>query len=89
MTKIEAGAPRINRPASEEFFVLGAAFAQAFASLEKCLLNNGALKRGEFSQALKDTLNHSGADRDGADYEILQLLASQLDEAEAKDRKIP
>ena len=68
---------------------LGNAFVQAFVTLDMCLLNNGALKPGEFSEALKDTFNHPGADLDSLDCMALQILAKQIDEAEARDRNTP
>jgi hypothetical protein len=35
---------------------------QALVSLNKCLLNNGALKPGQLSGAIKETFNHAEAD---------------------------
>ena len=59
---------------------------QAFASLNKCLLNNGALRPGQFSGAVKETFNAAEADWGRLDYQYLQLLAKLLDDTEAKDR---
>jgi len=60
---------------------------QALASLNKCLLNNGALRPGQFSGAIKETFNHADANWTRFDYQYLQLLAKLLDETEAKDRR--
>ena len=45
---------------------------QALAVLTKCLVNNGALKPGQFSSALKDTFNEPDADWSRLDYQFLQ-----------------
>jgi hypothetical protein len=50
-------------------------------------MNNGALKPGQFSQALKDTFNASEADWNRLDYDYFQSLAKMLDEAEVRDRR--
>jgi hypothetical protein len=60
---------------------------QAMVSLHKCLLNNGGLKPGQLSGAIKETFNHAEADWARLDYQFLQLLAKQLDETEASDRR--
>ena len=59
---------------------------QAFASLNKCLLNNNALQPGQFSSAIKSSFNEAGADWERLDYEYLRLLAKLLDDTEANDR---
>ena len=59
----------------------------ALVSLNKCLLNNGALKPGQLSGAIKETFNHAEADWSRLDYQFLQLLAKLLDETEASDRR--
>ena len=56
----------------------------AFVVLAKCLTNNGGLKPGQFSTAIKSTLNE--ADRRGLDYQYFQHLAQMLDEAETRDK---
>ena len=57
----------------------------AFVVLAKCLVDNGALKPGQFSSAIKSTFNE--ADRRGLDYQFFQRLAQMLDEAETRDKK--
>ncbi|MGA8821676.1 MAG: hypothetical protein WB613_02500 [Pseudolabrys sp.] len=57
----------------------------AFVVLAKCLVDNGALKPGQFSSAMKSTFNE--ADRRGLDYQFSQRLAQMLDEAETRDKK--
>ncbi|MFZ0095292.1 MAG: hypothetical protein WB540_16590 [Pseudolabrys sp.] len=56
----------------------------AFVVLAKCLVDNGALKPGQFSSAIKSTFE---ADRRGLDYQFSQRLAQMLDEAETRDKK--
>jgi hypothetical protein len=63
------------------------AVLQAFAILNKCLLNNGALKPGQFSGAIKETFDHPEADWNRPDYELLQHLANLLDRAEDDGRR--
>ena len=63
------------------------AFTQALVTLDKCLLNNGALKPGQFSEALKSTFNHPDADWERLDYTILRMLAKEIDDAEVRDRR--
>jgi hypothetical protein len=58
----------------------------AFVVLAKCLLNNGALKQGQFSSAIKSALNPE-ADSQRPDYQYFQSLARMLDEAETRDNK--
>jgi hypothetical protein len=52
----------------------------AFVILAKCLTNNGALRPGQFSDALKSTFNHPDAKWDRLDYEMLHRLAALLDQ---------
>ena len=59
---------------------------QAFAILTKCLLNNGALQPGQFSSALKATLNEPDAEWDRLDHKFLQLLANLIEDAERTGR---
>ena len=67
----------------------GAAYAgatqNAFVVLVKCLMDNGALKPGQFSTAIKASLNAVEAQR--LDYQYFQGLARMLDEAETRDKK--
>jgi hypothetical protein len=63
------------------------AVLQAFAILNNCLLNNGALKPGQFSTAIKSTFNDPAADWNRPDYELLQHLANVLDRVEAENRR--
>jgi len=41
-----------------ELAYIASASQQALVILAKCLMNNGALRPGQFSAALKDTFNH-------------------------------
>jgi hypothetical protein len=59
----------------------------AFVVLAKCLMNNGALKPGQFPKALKDTFNEPDADWSRLDYHYFQQLAAMLEEAEIRDRR--
>jgi hypothetical protein len=70
----------------ERIALQSSAIQNAFAILTKCLLNNGALKPGQFSAALKTTINDPDANWDRQDYVFFQLLANLLDEVEAQDR---
>ncbi len=63
------------------------AVVHAFVILDKCLLNNGALKPGQFSSGLKDTFNHPEADWGLFDYSVLQMIAKELDAAEIRDKR--
>jgi hypothetical protein len=45
-------------------------------------MNNGALKPGQFSGALKQTFNEPDADWERLDYCYFRTLANLLDEAE-------
>ena len=58
----------------------------ALVILAKCLMNNGALKPGQFSAALKSTFNEGQADWQRLDYQYFRSLAALLDEAEKRDR---
>jgi len=58
----------------------------AFVILAKCLMNNGALKPGQFSAALKQTFSEAEADWSRLDYVFLQQLAKMLEDAEERDR---
>jgi hypothetical protein len=60
---------------------------QAFVMLAKCLMNNGALKPGQFQAAIKSTFNEAEADWSRLDYQSLQHLATALDRAEIEDRR--
>ena len=79
----------IKADAQRVIIKVSVAFVQALVILDKCLLKNGALKPGEFSKALKDTFNHPDGDRDSLECVTFQLLAKQIDEAEANDRNTP
>ena len=68
---------------------MGSAMIDALVILDKCLLNNGALKAGQFSGALKQTFNHPDADWERLDYAFFQQLAKMIDEAEIQDRNAP
>jgi hypothetical protein len=74
-------------PALEVAALYANATQIAFVILAKCLLNNGALKPGQFASAIKATFNESEADWQRLDYQYLQRLAAQLDEAETRDRR--
>ena len=62
------------------------AMVNAFSILHKCLLNTGALKQGQFSEALKGTFNYPEADWDRLDYVVLRVLAKEIERAERDDR---
>jgi hypothetical protein len=51
---------------------------RALVTLSKCLTDNGALKPGQFSSAIKATLNEAEVDRERPDYHYLQVLADML-----------
>jgi hypothetical protein len=59
----------------------------AFVILAKCLMNNGALKPGQFPKALKETFNEPDADWSRLGYHYFQQLATMLEEAEMRDRR--
>jgi hypothetical protein len=65
---------------------LGNALTTAFSILHKCLLNNGAIKPGQFAEALKGTFNYPDADWERFDYVVLPLLAKEIERAEREDR---
>jgi hypothetical protein len=58
----------------------------ALVVMANCLMNNGALRPGQFSNALKATFNEPDADWSRLDYWFLQQLAKMMDEAETRDR---
>jgi hypothetical protein len=72
---------------AEVIALLSNAVLNSLVILNKCLLNNGGLRPGQFSQALKDTLNPPDADWNRLDYTFFRQLAQMLDEAETRDRK--
>jgi hypothetical protein len=57
----------------------------AFVILTKCLMNNGALKPGQFSSAIKAKLNEV-ENRRSLDYQYLQQLTAMLDESELREQ---
>ena len=59
----------------------------AITILVKCLMNNGALRPGQFPSALKSTFNEADADWNRPDYEFLRQLAHEIEIAEHNDRK--
>jgi hypothetical protein len=73
-------------PALEAVALYASANKTALVILAKCLLNNGALRPGQFANALKSTFNEAEADWQRPDYQYLQQLATMLDEAETRDR---
>jgi hypothetical protein len=88
-----AGKPReesiVTQPLSPEdqaIAHLANATLNAFVILNKCLLNNGSLRVGQFSNALKETVNYPGAESNRLDYTHMRMLAEMLDRAEAEDR---
>ena len=68
---------------------LANATQNAFACLMKCLLNNGALKPDQFTNAIKATFNAPDADWGRPDYMFLRELARTLEEAEIAMRRRP
>ena len=56
----------------------------ALVILSKCLMINGVLQPGQFSSAIKATLNEAEVDLQRPDYHYLQVLAEMLDGAEAR-----
>jgi hypothetical protein len=67
--------------------LFASATQNALVILAKCLMNNGALKPGQFPNALKSTFNEPEADWTRLDYQYLQQLTKMLEEAEARDQK--
>ena len=63
------------------------AIQNALVILAKCLMNNGALKPGQFPNALKETFNDPDAEWNRLDYVFLQQLEKMLEDAEINDRK--
>ena len=59
--------------------VYAGATQNALAILAKCLVDNGALKPGQFSAAIRATLSKAEADRNRLDYQYFQQLAQLLD----------
>ena len=68
----------------EVIALYASATQNAFVILSKCLMNNGALQPGQFSSAIKATLNEAEIDRQRPDYHYLQVLAEMLDGAGAR-----
>ena len=57
----------------------------ALAILAKCLMDNGALKPGQFPAAIRARLNGAEADRHRLDYQYFQQLAQMLEDAEKEE----
>jgi hypothetical protein len=74
-------------PALEAVALYAGATKTALVILAKCLMNNGALKPGQFANALKSTFNEAEADWQRLDYQYLQQLATMLEDAETRDRR--
>jgi hypothetical protein len=74
-------------PAFEASALLANGSQMGIVILVKCLLNNGALKPGQFTDALKATFNEAEADFERLDYVYLRQLANEVDKAEAHDRQ--
>ena len=72
-------------PELKALSLIGSATQSAFVVLAKCLLDNGALKPGQFPAALKQTFNEAEADWTRLDYVFLQQLAKMLEGAEERD----
>src|SRR6478735_7990406 len=51
----------------------------ALTTLARCLVNAGALPEGLFETALRDTIEHEGADRERPDYKLLAQLLEELE----------
>jgi hypothetical protein len=68
----------------EVIALYASATQNALVTLSKCLMENGALKPGQFSSAIKATLNEAEVDPERPDYHYLQVLAAMLDGAEAR-----
>jgi hypothetical protein len=66
--------------------VYAGATQNAFAILAKCLMENGALKPGQFPAAIRARLNGAEADRHRLDYQYFQHLAQILEDAEKNHR---
>ena len=69
----------------EVIALYASATQNALAILTKCLMDNGALEPGQFSSAIKATLNEGEVDPQRPDYHYLQVLATMLDEVEVRD----
>jgi hypothetical protein len=74
-------------PEMKALALLSSATQNAFVILAKCLMNNRALKPGQFPKALKDTFNEPDADWSRLDYHFFQHLAKLLEDAEIRDRQ--
>lgn len=73
-------------PEMKALALYASATQNALVIMAKCLMNNGALRPGQFSNALKATFNEPEADWKRLDYCFFQDLAKMLDEAETRDR---
>jgi hypothetical protein len=78
---------RRSHPELKALALYASATQNAFVILAKCLMNNGALKPGQFPKALKETFNEPDADWSRLDYHYFQQLAAMLEEAEIRDRR--
>jgi hypothetical protein len=78
---------RRSHPELKALALYASATQNAFLILAKCLMNNGALKPGQFPKALKETFNEPDADWSRLDYHYFQQLAAMLEEAEIRDRR--
>ena len=74
-------------PALEAAALYASATQNALVILTKCLLNNQALKVGQFPNALKATFNEPDADWQRLDCQFLQRLAEMIESAEQNDRQ--
>jgi len=74
-------------PSLEAAALYASAIQNTFVILAKCLLNNQALKPGQFSAALKATFNEPDADFQRLDYQFFQRLARMIEDAEIHDKK--
>ena len=59
--------------------VYAGATQHAFAILAQCLVDNGVLKPGQFSAAIRAVLSKAGADPNKLDYQYFEQLARLLD----------
>jgi hypothetical protein len=74
-------------PEMKAVALIASATQNALVILSKCLMNNGALKPGQYPKALKDTFNEPDADWSRLDYHYFQQLTSMLEDTETRDRK--
>jgi hypothetical protein len=82
--------PQMTNNLSPEMMALAynaSATQNALVILAKCLMNNGALKPGQYQNAIKATFNEPDADWTRLDYVFLQHLAQMLEDAEVRDRQ--